>query len=188
MKRDCNQCGDFEYCAYDYKNCTGFIPGDNYTFEKFYEGMEEITVFEFIQYEEEFFKKNTEYLNKKANINRKENSGEINEKTAKQLRKNLEEEYKQYKDIYETTKYCIISDSLKIAYEATGHEISKNFRQFLDEQKKYAGKHVTMNSGASGILLGIGVALDDFYYIIKEDNTEIIMFDTGVDGIKKVEL
>lgn len=23
---DCNQCGDYEYCAFDYDNCTGFIP------------------------------------------------------------------------------------------------------------------------------------------------------------------
>ena len=38
-KYDCNQCGDYEYCAFHYDECTGFIPGDNYVYEKYYEAM-----------------------------------------------------------------------------------------------------------------------------------------------------
>ena len=34
IKRDCNQCGDYEYCAFQWDRCTGFIPGDNYVYEK----------------------------------------------------------------------------------------------------------------------------------------------------------
>jgi hypothetical protein len=26
---DCNKCGDYEYCAFKYDECTGFIPGNN---------------------------------------------------------------------------------------------------------------------------------------------------------------
>ena len=37
QKRDCNQCGDYEYCAFQWDKCTGFIPGDNYVFEKIWE-------------------------------------------------------------------------------------------------------------------------------------------------------
>ena len=36
---DCNQCGDYEYCGFHYDECTGFIPGDNYVFEKYYEAL-----------------------------------------------------------------------------------------------------------------------------------------------------
>ena len=27
---NCNLCGDYEYCAFDFDHCAGFIPGDNY--------------------------------------------------------------------------------------------------------------------------------------------------------------
>jgi len=27
---DCNTCGDYEYCAFKYDECTGYIPGDTY--------------------------------------------------------------------------------------------------------------------------------------------------------------
>ena len=38
-KYDCNQCGDYEYCAFHYDECTGFIPGNNYVYEKYYEAI-----------------------------------------------------------------------------------------------------------------------------------------------------
>lgn len=30
IRPNCNLCGDYEYCAFDFDHCTGFIPGDNY--------------------------------------------------------------------------------------------------------------------------------------------------------------
>lgn len=30
LKPNCNKCGDYEYCAFEYDKCTGFIPGGDY--------------------------------------------------------------------------------------------------------------------------------------------------------------
>lgn len=192
-KRDCNQCGDYEHCAFDYKNCTGFIPGSNYTYEKVYElqnkllRMEEITVLEYLQYEDNFFKMHGEYMEKKEEIDLKEKAGELSEKDAQKQRQQLEKEYNPFIHVEMSNKYCFISDALEIAYKATGKEISRNFKHFLSEHKKYKGKHVTMAAGLSGELLGVAVAIDDFYYVIKDDKTGKTIFDTGVDGIEKVD-
>ena len=128
--------------------------------------MEEITVLEYLQYEDNFFKMHGEYMEKKKEIDLKEKAGELSEMS---------------------NKYCFISDALEIAYKATGKEISRNFKHFLSEHKKYKGKHVTMAAGLSGELLGVAVAIDDFYYVIKDDKTGKTIFDTGVDGIEKVD-
>ena len=187
-KRDCNQCGDYEYCAFDYKNCTGFIPGDNYVYERVYEKgsseMTEITPLEYIRYEEEFFKKHDEYLERKVAINRDEKAGKISEEEANKLRNQLKSELGEYSSIYNADKYCVISDALETMYMALGRGIDENFKTFLSEQKKYRGKKVKMCGGLEGELLNIVVSLDDYYYIIK-DATGKVIFDTSVDGIEK---
>ena len=187
-KRDCNQCGDYEYCAFDYANCTGFIPGDNYVYERVYEKgsseMTEITPLEYIRYEEEFFKKHDEYLERKVAINRDEKAGKISEEEANKLRNQLVSELGEYSSIYNADKYCVISDALETMYMALGRGIDENFKTLLSEQKKYRGKKVKMCGGLEGELLNVAVSLDDYYYIIK-DATGKVIFDTGVDGIEK---
>lgn len=187
-KRDCNQCGDYEYCAFDYANCTGFIPGDSYVYERIYEkgnrGMTEVTPLEYIKYEEEFFKKHDEYLARNVAINKDEKAGKISEKEAKKLRDQLNIELGEYSSVYNADKYCVISDALETLYMSLGHGIDENFKVFLNHQKKYKGKKVRMLAGLEGELLNVVVALDDYYYIIK-DATGKVIFDTGVDGIEE---
>lgn len=182
-KINCNQCGDYEYCAFQFDKCTGFIPGENSGGTT----MKELTAWEYIQHENEFFKKNGEYYQKKVEINKKENSGQLSEEEAEKLRENLKSDYLGFTSIYADDKYCFLCDALEIAYQAINGEVDQNFKTFLWEHKKFKGQIVEMSSGnIKGKLLGVATALDDYYYVIEESETSKIRFVTGVDGIKTV--
>ena len=65
--------------------------------------------------------------------------------------------------------------------------VTDKFKIFLELQKKYKGKHVKMSGGISGILVGIAITINDYYYIIKKDETGVEIFDTGVDRIIEID-
>lgn len=145
--------------------------------------MKELKPEEYLEYENNYFRKFDEYLQKKVDINKQEKSGKISEKEAAKLREDLVKNYSGFTDpIQDSNCFCYITKELEQLYLESGAEISENFKSLLEDSVKFSGQRVKMQAGLEGTLLGTATSLDDFYYVIQDDSGKVI-FDTGCDGI-----
>lgn len=157
----CEQCGDYEYCAGDFDNCTGFIPGENYIFDKIYEKMKKYTKMateEFIEALKLFRKKHGEYLSELVELNR-QGAGE-------DKYKELREKYDGYTSPEERKEFVIVSENLLKAYESEIGD-TKFLREIYERVEKLRGKKVELVDGSLAYMEDLVLFIDDCYYTLQ---------------------
>ena len=126
--------------------------------------MTHLTVKEFLDFQEQWYKKHDEYLDKLKDLNKQD--ADIEQVIE------LKKEYEVYTDIYAIDKYTEITDEyIKLCSEYG--ENSKQAQEILDSTNRNLGKKFKGYRDKICTLVGVITTIEDYYYLGKDENGNI---------------
>ena len=126
--------------------------------------MTHLTAKEFLDFQEQWYEKHDEYLDKLKDLNRQD--ADIEEVIK------LKKEYEGYTDRYAVDEYTeITNEYIKLCSEYG--ENSKQAQEILDSTNRNLGKKFKGWKGKIYILVGAATTIEDYYYLGKDENGNI---------------
>ena len=126
--------------------------------------MTHLTAKEFLDFQEQWYEKHNEYLDKLKDLNRQDANIEEVIK--------LKKEYEGYTDRYAVDEYTeITNEYIKLCSEYG--ENSKQAQEILDSTNRNLGKKFKGWKGKIYILVGAATTIEDYYYLGKDENGNI---------------
>lgn len=126
--------------------------------------MTHLTAKEFLDFQEQWYKKHDEYLDKLKDLNKQD--ADIEQVIE------LKKEYEGYTDIYAIDKYTeITNEYIKLCSEYG--ENSKQAQEILDSTNRNLGKKFKGYRDKICTLVGVITTIEDYYYLGKDENGSI---------------